>query len=224
MQNRMDRNNKQFPHKGYFTSHIYNQCKEAMNEFAMIQPGDKIALEITWDCNTLTMLAVFLEYQKERMHDFSLEFFVKVNDGVVDPMVMKVLENNEITDYHKVASTQKEELYTSIKAAGCNKMALHQNYNHVVKATFMAFMRKKQDIVISPVIHLDDVDITMIRPMYLIKDAHILHWIKKAGVDVSLSDDVTLFGGASLLEEGIDEQGMHSASEIQFNVYERVHE
>ncbi len=215
-------NSVKLPNIDYFKSHIYGKCKKAIEEFNMIQPGDCVAVEITWDCNTLTMSSFLMEYQRERNNDFTIEFFVETKDGTIDNQTAKVLNYIGIEKYHTVEAGHKEELYECIKAAKCNRIALHQNYNHVVKASFMQFLHRKQHTMIPPISRLEHHDIMMIRPMYMLKDHYILHWIKKVGVDVRLADEVTLFGAASLIEEGIDEKGMHSGAEYQFNVYERV--
>ncbi len=212
----------QLPYNEYFKSHIYKQCKEAIENYDMIHGGDRVALEITFDCNTLTLLAFFLEYQKEREYDFSMEFFVEAKGGKIEEKVEKVLKEIGITKYQTIESLYKEELYQRMKESRCNRMALHQNYNHLVKATFMTFLCKKKQTVIAPVIELEKHGITMIRPMLMVKDSHIVHWIKKVGVDVRLADEITLFGGASLSEEGIANTGLHSGAEYQFKVYERV--
>ncbi len=206
----------------YFTTNIYNRCKSTIEKYEMIKPGDRVALEIAWDCNTLTLLAFFRKYQKERDYDFAIEYFVEQKGGRVDRLVKEVIESVGITNYHIIDSDYKEELYQSMKASKCNRMALHQNYNHVVKATLMTFIRKKEKKVLSPVVELENQEITMIRPMLMLKDHHILHWINKLGVNVRLSDEITLFGGACILEEGLEEEGLHASSEFHFNVYECV--
>ncbi len=212
--------NTQLPYNDYFRTNIYMSCKKVVEEYMMIQPGDRIAVEITYDCNTLTLLAFLLEYQKERDYDFSMEFFVESKNGEIENSAKKILNYVGITKYQTVESVHKEELYQYMKAANCNCMALHQNYNHIVKATLMSFMRNKKKTVISPVIELEKHEIKMIRPMFLLKDRYILHWINKIGVEIRLGDEITLFGGASLSEEGIGYKGLHSGAEFQFNVYE----
>ncbi len=206
----------------YFKTHIYDRCKSTIEKYEMIKPGDRVALEIAWDCNTLTLLAFFLEYQKDRNYDFTIEYFVEQKCGKVDSLVEQVIEFAGISNYHIIDSDYKEELYQSMKASNCNRMALHQNYNHVVKATLMTFIRKKKKIVLSPIVELENQGMSMIRPMLMLKDHHILHWINKLGVNVSLADEITLFGGASILEEGLEDEGLQATSEYHFNVYECV--
>ena len=210
------------PYYDYFKTYIYDKCKQAIEEHRMIQPGDKVALEVTWDSNSLTMLAFFLEYQKERENDFSLEFFVETNEGNVKEILKEVLDSVGVSTYHKVEANHKQELYDCMMSSNCNRIALHQNYNQVVKATMMTYLKKKKKTVVAPVFTIDGYDITMIRPMFMVKDESIVNWVSKVGVNVGLADKITLFGGVSISEEGLVDIGLHSSAELQFNVYERA--
>ena len=68
-------------------------------------------------------------------------------------------------------------LYSKAKELGCNKIALGHHYDDVIETILMGMLYGAQIQTMMPKLHSTNFEgMELIRPMYLIREADIIHW------------------------------------------------
>ena len=68
-------------------------------------------------------------------------------------------------------------LYSKAKELGCNKIALGHHYDDVIETILMGMLYGAQVQTMMPKLHSTNFEgMELIRPLYLIREADIIHW------------------------------------------------
>ena len=183
---------------------IFRPFVQAINEFELVEPGDKIAVGISGGKDSLLMAKLFQELKKHNKIPFDIVFlsmdpgFREVNRELLIanceylniPLTMK---NSDI--FHviqKIASDspcymcarmRRGFLYNAAKELGCNKLALGHHFDDVIETTMMNMFYNGTFMTMVPKIKAENFEeIELIRPMMFIKEKDIIRWVKRSGI------------------------------------------
>lgn len=180
-----------------FRKPIWRKFTQALNEYALIQDGDKIAVCISGGKDSMLMAKLFQELKRHGKNNFELVFLV-MNPGYNDLNYNVILNNAKILDIpitvfkteifdtvvditespcYLCARMRRGYLYSKAKELGCNKIALGHHYDDVIETILMGMLYGAQVQTMMPKLHSTNFEgMELIRPMYLIREADIIHW------------------------------------------------
>lgn len=180
-----------------FHKQLFTPFAKGINAYDMIQPGDKIAVCISGGKDSMLMAKLFQELKRHNKFEFELVYLVM--DPGYNEANRKQIEANakllgipltifESTIFDSVFDIDKNPcylcarmrrgyLYSHAKALGCNKIALGHHYDDVIETILMGMMYGAQIQTMMPKLHSTNFEgMELIRPMYLIREADIIHW------------------------------------------------
>lgn len=183
---------------------IFRPFVQAINEYELIEPGDKIAVAISGGKDSLILAKLFQELKKHNKIDFEL-VFLSMDPGFRDINLELLVKNTEYLQipleirkseiFHVIGKIAKENpcymcarmrrgfLYQAAKDLGCNKLALGHHFNDVIETTMMNMLYNGQFMTMVPKITAENFDdIELIRPMMFVKEKDIIRWIKHSGI------------------------------------------
>lgn len=151
---------------------IWRKFLEAVEEFDLIQQGDRIAVCITGDKDSLLLAKCMQEFKRHGDSTIELVFFVL--DSVYDKQeCLKIIE-----DANAVGVTVT--VTSCVKELNCNKMALCHHFNNIVETILLGMLYNGQVQTMMPKSYnLNYEGIEVIRPLYLVKEEAILRWSER---------------------------------------------
>lgn len=176
---------------------LFSRFAKAVNQYEMIQEGDKIAVCISGGKDSMVMAKLFQELKRHNKFPFELEFLVM--DPGYSPTNREVIEDNakkmgipvtifespifdavfeiENSPCYLCARMRRGYLYSKAKELGCNKIALGHHYDDVIETVLMGMLYSGQIQTMMPKLHSTNFEgMELIRPMYLIREDDIKHW------------------------------------------------
>lgn len=180
-----------------FRKEIWRKFTKAINEYELIQDGDKIAVCISGGKDSMLMAKLFQELLKHGKANFELVFLV-MNPGYNEDN-WKIIQDNakvlgipltvfETQIFDTVADIDKNPcylcarmrrgyLYSHAKELGCNKIALGHHFDDVIETILMGMFYGGKVETMMPKLHSQNFEgMELIRPMYLIKEDDIIAW------------------------------------------------
>jgi tRNA(Ile)-lysidine synthase TilS/MesJ len=183
-----------------YRKRIWHKFIKGIQEYDMIQEGDKIAVCISGGKDSMLMAKCFQELQRHGKMKFDLVFLC-MNPGYNEINKQKVISNAKLlnipitmfeTDiFDRVASIgdhpcyvcarmRRGHLYEKAKELGCNKIALGHHFDDVIETILMGMFYGAQMQTMMPKVRsTSHPGMQLIRPMYLIKEADIIAWKEK---------------------------------------------
>ena len=183
--------NKKF-HKG-----IWSKFTSAINDYQLVEEGDKIAVCISGGKDSMLMAKLFQELKRHNKFPFELVFLVMdpgysvENRDVIESNARRlnipitVFETDIFNSVYNVdkypcylcARMRRGYLYNKAKELGCNKIALGHHYDDVIETILMGMLYGGQVQTMMPKLHSQNFEgMELIRPMYLIREDDIKHW------------------------------------------------
>ena len=183
-----------------FRKEIWRPFVKGINEYEMIQDGDKIAICISGGKDSMLMAKLFQELERHGKKNFEVIYLV-MNPGYNDLNYQTILDNakllnvpitvfrSEIFDTvaqeeiggsspcYLCARMRRGYLYSKAKELGCNKIALGHHFDDVIETILMGMLYGAQIQTMMPKLHSTNFEgMQLIRPMYLIREEAIKHW------------------------------------------------
>ena len=182
-----------------FRKEIWRKFTKAINDYELIQDGDKIAVCISGGKDSMLLAKLFQELERHGKKNFSLEFLV-MNPGYNDLNYDNIIENAKLlgvpvtvfeSDIFSVVSEdeiggspcylcarmRRGHLYSKARELGCNKIALGHHYDDVIETILMGMLYGGQVQSMMPKLHSTNFEgMELIRPLYLVREADIIHW------------------------------------------------
>ncbi len=185
---------------------VLSYTRRAIDDYHMIEEGDKIAIGISGGKDSLTLLyalhglrrfypkhfdihavTVDLGFQnlnldkiKELCGSLGVEYTI-VKTDIANIIFNERKESNPCS---LCAKMRKGALNDAIKAAGCNKVAYAHHKDDVVETMLMSLIFEGRFHTFSPVTYLDRMDLTVIRPLMYMNEADVIGFINKYEVPV----------------------------------------
>ena len=175
--------------------------RRAVDDYKMIEDGDKIAIGISGGKDSLTLLEVMAEmrrfYPKKyeivaitvdmgfEGSDFSeiAEFCRRINVEykVVKTEIAKIIFDvrRESNPCSLCAKMRRGSLHAAAQEAGCNKVALGHHYDDAIETFMMNLLFEGRLGCFSPVTYLSNRKITLIRPMIYAQEKDVQYFTRR---------------------------------------------
>ena len=185
---------------------VMSYVRRALDDYHMIQEGDRIAVGISGGKDSLTLLYALHGLKRFYPKKFEIHA-VTVDLGFQNLNLEKIKQLCEEldvpytivkTDIADIVFNQREEenpcslcakmrkgaLNQAIKEAGCNKVAYAHHKDDVVETMLMSLIFEGRFHTFSPVTYLDRMDLTVIRPLMYMNEADVIGFVNKHNVPV----------------------------------------
>ena len=186
--------------------HMLSLMRRAIDDYRMIEPGDRIAVGISGGKDSLTLLAVLAALQKFYPIPFSL-VAITVDIGLPDmdfspveafcrelgvPYVVAKTEiasiifdvRRESNPCSLCAKMRRGSLHSTALAEGCNKVALGHHKDDAVETFMMNLFCGGNIGCFRPVTYLSNKDLWLIRPMILAEESKINALVKNKNLPI----------------------------------------
>ena len=183
---------------------IWTKFIKGIQEYDMIQDGDKIAVCISGGKDSMLMAKCFQELKKHGKMNFDVVFMC-MNPGYNEENKQKILDNAKILNIpltmfetkifdtvtniedhpcYICARMRRGHLYKKARALGCNKIALGHHFDDVIETVLMGMIYGAQMQTMMPKLHSTFHEgMELIRPMCFIKEQDIISWRDRNGLE-----------------------------------------
>ena len=181
-----------------YRKELWAKFAKAMNEYALVSPGDSVMVCISGGKDSFLMAKLFQEIIRHGKYPFEVHYVV-MNPGYSEFNKNKIIENAKIlnipiemfdSDIFNVVTSVTEGnpcylcarmrrgyLYNKARELGCNKIALAHHFNDVIETTLLSMFFGSEVKTMVPKLHSTNYPgLELIRPMYLIKEDDVIAW------------------------------------------------
>ncbi|MEQ8153944.1 MAG: ATP-binding protein [Clostridiaceae bacterium] len=183
---------------------IWRKFIKAIQDYKLVEEGDKIAVAISGGKDSMLMAKLFQELKRHGQMSFDLEYIVM--DPGYHPNIKELLIDNcnylEIPiqifesgifdvvdkiaqDYpcYMCARMRRGALYSRAKELGCNKLALGHHFNDVIETTMLNVLYAGNFKTMLPKLKATNFDdIELIRPLYYVEEQYIQKFTQSSGI------------------------------------------
>ena len=185
---------------------LLSLIRKAVDDYNMIEEGDRIAVGISGGKDSLTLLYALSHLRRFYPKHFELEAItVDLGFGNMDfGKVKELCEKLEVhytiehTDIAKIifedrkesnpcslcAKMRKGALNDAIKKLDCNKVAYAHHKDDVVDTMMMSLIYEGRFNTFAPVTYLDRTDLYVIRPLIYTNEADVIGFVNKYDIPV----------------------------------------
>lgn len=171
---------------------ITSFVRKAIEDYDMIQDGDKIAVGLSGGKDSITLASVLKYYQRFSPQKFELVAIIidlfngatdytKLTDyldsigleyKIINSRINEVVfnERKESNPCSLCAKLRRGILNTESKKLGCNKIALGHTADDLDETFFLSLFYEGRLSTFTPVSYLSQVDATVIRPMIYVEE------------------------------------------------------
>ncbi|MBE7061050.1 MAG: tRNA 2-thiocytidine biosynthesis protein TtcA [Clostridiales bacterium] len=184
------------------TQKMLSVMRKGITKYNLIRDKDKIAVGVSGGKDSVTLLKLLAEYKRFSPEKFDLiAISVDLNfaDSKTDFTPIKVLCDElgveyfiEKTDIGQIVFDVRKEsnpcalcskmrkgaLNNLAKAQGCNKVALGHHADDLIDTMMLSLLYEGRLSTFAPKSYLDKMDLTLIRPMVMIKEVDVLAYSK----------------------------------------------
>lgn len=180
-----------------FHSCILSRFTRALNEYQLINEGDKIAVCISGGKDSMLMAKLFQEIKRHNKMEFEV-IFLLMDPGYSEANRRIIEKNAELLDIpltifetdifssvfnvrtnpcYLCARMRRGNLYAKAKELGCNKIALGHHFDDVIETILMGMIYGGQVQTMMPKLHSANFPgMELIRPMYFIREEDVKRW------------------------------------------------
>lgn len=180
---------------------LFSYTRQAINDFQMVQDGDKIAIGVSGGKDSLALLYALTGLQKfipekiqlvavtvdlgfgkfqtesvkELCKKLEIEYHV-VKTQIADVLKAKIKEGSFCS---LCAKMRKGALNNLAKELGCNKIAYAHHKDDFIETMLLSLLYEGQFFSFPPVKYFEEADITVIRPLIYIPEKDIIGFQNK---------------------------------------------
>lgn len=189
---------------GKYKKTVWSKFTRALNDFQLIEEGDRIAVAISGGKDSMIMAKLFQELKRHRKFSFEVEFICM--DPGYHPQIRELLLDNVhyldiplqifeadifsvIDDIareypcYMCARMRRGHLYSKARELGCNKLALGHHFNDVIETAMLNMVYGGTFKAMPPKLRSTNYpEIELIRPLYYIEEKHIKKWTSEMGI------------------------------------------
>ncbi len=180
---------------------LLSLTRKAVDEYQMIETGDRIAVGISGGKDSLTMLYALHGLRRFYPHSFELHAvtvdlgyeksdFSRIRDlceslevpyTVVPTEISRIIfeERKESNPCSLCAKMRKGALNQAVKELGCNKVAYAHHRDDLIETMMLSLIYEGRFFCFSPRTYLDRMDLTVIRPLMFVSEADIIGFRNK---------------------------------------------
>lgn len=184
------------------TQKMLSVMRKGVAKYKMINDGDKIAVGVSGGKDSVTLLKLLAEYKRfspERFELVAIAVDLNFKDNPTDFAPIKALCDDlnvpfyiEKTDIGQVVFDVRKEtnpcalcskmrkgaLNNLAKNLGCNKVAIGHHADDLIDTLMLSLLYEGRLSTFAPKSYLDKMDLTLIRPMIMIKEMDIISFSK----------------------------------------------
>lgn len=174
---------------------LLSYLRKAVDDYNMIEDGDKIAVGISGGKDSLTLLIGLKALQRFYPKKFTIEAItvslgldmdyspvkklceeIGVNYTVVETDIAEIIfsERGEKNPCSLCAKMRKGALNDAAESLGCNKIALGHNKDDVIETLFLSLFYEGRIYTFRPVTYLDKMRLYSIRPLIYVDEKDII--------------------------------------------------
>lgn len=188
---------------------LMSYVRRALDDYQMIEDGDKIAVGISGGKDSLTLLHALKGLQRFYPKKFEL-CAITIDLGFQNQdlnQIIKMCDELEVsyeivkTDIAQIVFEERKEsnpcalcakmrkgaLNDAIKKTGCNKVAYAHHKDDVVETMLLSLIYEGRFHTFAPVTYLDRMDVTVIRPLIYMDEADVIGFVNKNRLPVAKS-------------------------------------
>jgi tRNA(Ile)-lysidine synthase TilS/MesJ/rhodanese-related sulfurtransferase len=180
-----------------FRKPIWRNFTRALQDYELIQEGDKIAVCISGGKDSMLMAKLLQELKRHGKISFELVFLV-MNPGynadnwkiiqdnakllgipltVFESDIFNIVAEVDKNPCYLCARMRRGYLYSQAKKLGCNKIALGHHFDDMIETVLMGMFYGGKVETMMPKLHSSNFEgMELIRPLYMIKEADIKAW------------------------------------------------
>lgn len=185
---------------------ILSKMRKAIEDYEMIQEGDKIAVALSGGKDSVTLLYALKNLQIFYPKKFEL-MAITVNpgfDGFDTKILEKIAEEAKVelviapSDIKAIVFDVRKEknpcslcanlrrgiLNSVAKEHGCNKIALGHNEDDVIETFLLNMIYAGKLSTLAPLSYMDRSDMTLIRPLIYTPEKYMKSFIKRNNIQI----------------------------------------
>lgn len=185
---------------------VLSYVRKAVDDYQMIDEGDKIAVGISGGKDSLTLLYALHSLQRFYPKHFEIQA-VTVDLGfdnlnlekikalcsdlgvmynIIKTDISQIIfeERKETNPCSLCAKMRKGALNQAVRENGCNKVAYAHHKDDVVETMLMSLIYEGRFHTFAPVTYLDRTQLSVIRPLMYMNEADIVGFVNKFNVPV----------------------------------------
>jgi len=187
-----------------FRKEIWSKFITGINEYKLIEEGDKIAVCISGGKDSMLLAKCMQEIQRHGKMKFELVFLVmdpgynEVNREltrdnakllhipitIFESNIFEAVSTIDDSPCYLCARMRRGYLYKNAQDLGCNKIALGHHFDDVIETTLMNMLYSGQFKTMMPkLLSSNYEDMELIRPLYMVKEADIIAWKNYNGLE-----------------------------------------
>lgn len=185
---------------------VLSVTRRAVDDYHMIEDGDKIAVGISGGKDSLTLLYALSGLRRFYPKKFEIEAIsvslgfegmdfskvaelckeLNVNYTLVKSSIAEIIfeARKETNPCSLCAKMRKGAFNEKAKELGCNKSAYAHHMDDVIETLMMSLIYEGRFHTFSPITYLDRSDITLIRPMLYMHECDVKSFVKRYNVPV----------------------------------------
>ena len=178
---------------------IWSRFTQAVNQYRLITPGDRIAVCVSGGKDSFLMAKLFEELYRHGERNFEVLYLtmdpgynefnhqmVKDNARILGvelkefaSSIFDIVDSDVKSPCYLCARMRRGALYAHAKELGCNKIALGHHYDDVIETILMGMLYGGQIQPMMPKLHsVNFPGMELIRPLYLIREDSIKKWAR----------------------------------------------
>ena len=180
--------------------------RKAIEDYAMIQEGDKIAVALSGGKDSVSLLYSLKSLQRYSNQHFEM-IAISVNPGFTEfdeDLLRRIAEHVNVeliivpTNIKQIVFDERKEnnpcslcanlrrgiLNTTAKENGCNKIALGHNEDDMIETFLMNLIYAGNISTFSPVSYMDKSKMTLIRPLIYVPEKLTKRFVKKSNIQI----------------------------------------
>ncbi len=180
------------------TKHLLSCVRRAVDDYSMIEDGDKIAVGISGGKDSLALLCALAGLRRFYPKKFEMialtidmglegtdfspiaELCEKLNVEykIIPTQISKIIfeERKEANPCSLCAKMRRGAIHSSAKELGCNKVALGHHFDDTIETFMLNLFFEGRIGCFSPVTYLSRTDITLIRPMIYLPEKDVRYY------------------------------------------------
>ena len=181
---------------------IWTKFVKAINDFDLIEDGDKIAIGVSGGKDSLLLVKLFHELKKDKSKNFEFKA-VSLNPGfresdlnnfkrnlenlnidcaIIDTNIWEIA-NEKAQDYpcFLCAKMRRGILYRKVEEFGYNKLTLGHHFDDMIETTMINILYAGTVKTMTPKVKSSSGNLSLIRPLIYVREADIIDY-KENGI------------------------------------------
>ena len=182
---------------------IWTKFVKAINDFDLIEDGDKIAIGVSGGKDSLLLVKLFHELKKDKSKNFEFKA-VSLNPGfresdlnnfkrnlenlnidcaIIDTNIWEIA-NEKAQDYpcFLCAKMRRGILYRKVEEFGYNKLTLGHHFDDMIETTMINILYAGTVKTMTPKVKSSSGNLSLIRPLIYVREADIIDYTKENGI------------------------------------------